>query len=432
MLRSDYFIKACQAGACSHLDWVFSVFCSSTDKAKYDYPYMLTQGPGGFFFKDEHGREIHIEDAPLGQAPFHWQDELTIVPGDIPNNFNEIVTNYGNLLANWLILVYAFGHKFPYINDKFSLGKIEQDLFLRLKNTPAEGEPREDKYLYVDEYLKYTDAVSHIAGFTQVVMIANTEKNILPPDGLKEFKEQLFREYEGRLHDPAALASLEKKLFEFDANWRGDDPGNNFLNVGSKAIKVSRKAKFLIKGAEEAVGGKSGEMFLIRNSLYEGIDPKDWPALVTTSRMGSYSRGQETMLAGVDVKWLGRISAGIRILDGFCGTKLGEPFLVQKADIPKILGFSVIDQKGGHIPLEDQATAESYIGKYIMVSSMMFCTMGEDDFCGVCAGPRLRETPDAASKSLSGEASIIMGISMSAMHGRILETHKLDLEATLY
>jgi hypothetical protein len=131
------------------------------------------------------------------------------------------------------------------------------------------------------------------------------------------------------------------------------------------------------------------------------------------------------------VKWLERISSGVRVIDGFCGTKVGRPMTITKALIPKIVGFSEITTQG-QTPIDTEEQAGTYLGKTIMVSSPMFCIQEGIDRCGVCMGARLRAAPDAASKSLSNEASIMMNIFMAKMHGTALETVRMDPVTTLY
>lgn len=431
MIVEEYFIKACQAGMYRVADWVISVFSMTSGDPEVIEPYALVSDPTGYYYFDENLVKQKIVGSIATKPLLEVNEELMIKPGDIPNLQQEIRTSYGNLLGNWIVLVYGLGSRIPYINDRINIKAVEDQILKRFESDPENEEDRDPEKIYVSDYLNYTDGVFFLTEVTQVFTVANTEKNILPPDGLKEYRQSLLDKYRNELDKPEVVAMIDRLLIEFDAKWRGNDEGNKFLDVSGKAVKMVRRQKFLMVGNVGGLGEVKGSGGFVGKSLYEGIDTDNWEALNDTLRGGSYGRGQETMLSGVDVKWLERISSGVRVIDGFCGTKVGRPMTITKALIPKIVGFSEITAQG-QTPIDTEEQAGTYLGKTIMVSSPMFCIQEGIDRCGICMGARLRAAPDAASKSLSNEASIMMNIFMAKMHGTALETVRMDPVTTLY
>jgi hypothetical protein len=424
MNRRELFTLAMLADNYKRLDWIYSVFCLTKGEQtiEEDYPYRITADPSGYSFRNDTGEMVHIDDAPAGQPIYSLKEVITVTSADILTASGEITTTYGELLTNYILLVYPFGNKLPYMSGRFSVGKIEELILPRLVDD-TEDEVKDPKVIYVHEYIKFADSCFYLTGLSQVCVWAATEKNMTAPDGLKEFKAALLVEYKDRLSDPEAIAEMETKLVAFDKAWRGDDPGNNFL-LSKKTVNVVRKKKFLMGGGEADISG-SGKMTLIQNSLEEGWGAATFPVMNNSLRMASYSRGAETMLGGVEVKWMLRASSNSSVTKDDCGSLLGVPKLVTSTNLKSLVGLSVVS-KTGAILVNDLEAAGSYLGKHIMVRSPMYCKLDRTDFCKVCVGKRLAETPNALSSAVSSYGSAFLTLSLMAAHGRALEVQKMN------
>lgn len=431
MNKKDFFILAMKAGNYRYIDWVVSAFCLTKEEGKSSskYQYRIISDPSGYFFKDENGETVRIDDAAVGEPIFKFKEKISLIAGDLPNLSEDIESTYGNAIANWVLLVEAFGSKLNYLQGRIKIDNIEEKILERLKDEPQPGEIKDQKSIYISEYLKFADACFYLTGFTQICVWALTEKIMIPPDGLKEFKAKLFEEYKGKLDDPATIAAIDAKLVAFDKTWRGDDPGNNFL-FGKKSVNIVRKKKFLMHGGEANVGGNANKMTLIQNSLYEGWDLKAFPAMNNSSRMGSFSRGAETMLGGVEVKWMLRASTNINVTDDDCGSELGMIVDVNKDNISRIVGFKLAGKDKTFIETKDQAGA--YLGKRVMVRSPMYCKLTRTDFCKTCVGSRLSSTPFGLSSAVSSYGSDFLSLFLGAMHGKVLEVQKMDYKEALF
>lgn len=435
MLRSEFFISAMKAGMFKKLNWVISAFAKvaegENDWKKKPYAGRIVQHHTGTYFINEQSEMVKLEDTSDNSAPYKFKDKLTIKSGDIPNyDGPELETTYGNLICNWLILVHPFGNKIPYVKDKFDLGGIESIILKRLKDNPKPGDPWDDKEIYVRDYLKYVMAMDYLPGMTQLCVWGATEKTILPPPGIAEFKAKLLKENEGHLHELATIAKIDAQLVEYDAEWLKGDPGENFL-LGSKARKVVRKKKHLMHGAEVGMVENAVTGTLIANSLSEGWDISKFPEMNTSLRSGSFDRGAQTAFGGVTVKWLLRASNNLRITERDCGSKIGVWLDVRSpADYKYLIGRTAIDDESGdkQTLVTDESVAGAYLGKRIQVRSPMYCTLSHTDYCVACLGEKLSVNPYGLSTAISEVGSTFLSIFMKKMHGTQLATADAVLE----
>lgn len=429
-----YFIEAMKAELYRNRAWVFSAFAvvqEAPDSYKKDpYPYRLVQTPTSLSYVNPNNPSelVAITDHEAGQVPFAIKDRIPLSKGQVPNLYTDIESNYGNLLANFIVLVYPFGGKIPYIEKRFSPSLVEGLILPLLTDDPADPKDRSDRLIYTDEYLKFTNAMSYLAAFASLWVTGGTKKSLLPPPGVKEYRNSLIAKYTpDQLKDPANIAVISKQLQEFDAAWlKGDDAENMMLSAKSR--EVVRAKKFLMVGAE--VGLNSGvDVELIPNSLHEGWDIQKFPAMNNNLRAGSYNRGAQTMLGGESVKWLLRGSSNINIVEGDCGSKLGRRTVITKDNFKRYLGFTIITATG-LIKLEDTNITD-HMDKVVYVRSPLYCKQSHTDYCSVCAGPRLAANPTGASSAISDYGSAMLLIMMKAMHGKPLTLAHYDYKKRL-
>jgi hypothetical protein len=449
MKRLDFFLAAMRAGMYRHKNWVISAFAitqENPDAYKGDpYPYRIIQTPTGVFFVNpENPEELEsLDDLVPGQPPFNKAEKVSIKVGDIENVYNlingvteaGIETSYGNILANCILLVYPFGRKIPFLLGKIKPEQLEDMILPRLVDDPVEGELAPvtrtsdiARSIYVSEYLKFTNAMTYISGFANLWVTGGTEKCLLPPPGLKEFKESLFKKYgidpSDQNFDPEVIAKIAAELKGLDAQWLAGDDALNFL-IGSK-VDVTRGKKFLMVGAEAGLGDGQN-MELVPNSLAEGWDVDKMPAMINNLRAGSFNRGAETMKGGESVKWLQRASSNINILPGDCGTKLGKNITLTPELRKKYLNFSALVPGAGTTTVRlTEDVIDQYIGKQLAIRSPMYCIHKHTDYCATCVGPRLEENPTGSSSAISDFGSTIMLMFMKANHGKALLLKKYD------
>ena len=439
MKRQDFFLAAMKAEMFRNKPWIVSAFCliqEGPEAWKLDpYPYRIIQTPTGVsFVNPENPSELlPLEDTTPRQPPFSKADKLDIEPGQVANATKAINTSYGNLLANYILLIWPFGNKIPFMEGKFSPDDVEKQilpLFVDMLPTPEQNAAllaKKPNVYFYDSYLKLTDAATFLAGLADIWVSGGTEKMLLPPPGVVEYRASLFKKYgidpTNDATDPALIALVAKDLLDYDAAYlKGDDALN--IMIEKKNFNVVRAKKYLMVGAEAGLSG-GNDMELVPKSLHEGWDIDKMPAMVNNLRAGAFNRGAETMRGGEAVKWLLRASSNINILKGDCGTNMGKEVLMTPEMIKKYLNFTIIIADGVTQKLTEEVVGK-YAGKLVTVRTPMYCKFPHTDYCEICAGPRLAENPTGASSAISAFGSTIMLMFMKANKGKALVLKKYD------
>ena len=110
-----------------------------------------------------------------------------------------------------------FSNKIPYINKEFKVSDIEKDYIASMLT----DDENDLVNITVKEYKNFMDAVIYIEGFSKVLSVAGTEKSLLPPKGIEEYKKKVVKELETKygkenMKDPKVISELEDKLKKYD------------------------------------------------------------------------------------------------------------------------------------------------------------------------------------------------------------------------
>lgn len=426
--KRDYFIRALNAGCYLHKSWVIEAF-SVVEKMHADpkdYPYALHRREKGtyYYIDPEDGNETFIEGTFLEGGPFHFMEEIIVGHDEVPNIHQNTVTFYGNLLVNYVCLVYAFGAKVEFEAGPMSVAKMEARIEPRLADLPEGRTIRNagadaDK-LYVDEFKRFNDGISHLTGFSQLCVPSATPKTMtVSPEVIKR-RDELFRQYEGQLEDPVVQAHIDKELIQMERDWMKGDPGERFYIKG-KSYDVVRKKVFLYYGQESGFG-KVGKT--ITRSLNEGWDIKNLPDMANALRNGSYSRGALTALGGVDAKNNYRMFQNTVVSEPDCGSKLGLRITLT-ADIAKYFISSYVIEKDGTLVELTEDNLSRYTGEPIVLRSVGYCKTANQNLCGVCVGSRIAQTPNAISTYASDIGSKFLLAFLAMMHGKAVKSNKV-------
>ena len=433
MLKNDYFLLAMKEKLYEKKAFIISLFSlirEDFSKWKEDpYPYRVVQTPTGHFFCDPQTKElVLIDDAVAGEPILHFKNPIELKAGDLPNLKKDITTTIGNVLFNYCCIINSFNDKMDYIEGRVNVSSIESEIVKRLEDTPKEGETRDPKYIYVDEYIKFSNSLMYITNFSQLCVWCSTEKTMTPPPGLKEFKAQLIEKYKDQLNDPTVVALIDAELVKFDTEYLKGDPGQNFLLNGGKALKA-RKRLYLMYGAEAGFNQTVG-VDLIKSSLVDGWEVDKFPIMNDALRAGSYNRGAETQLGGESVKWLLRASSNFNITVDDCGSRLGRKTIVTKDNFKKLIGFNIVTEEGSR-EITEEDNESTYLGKTLMVRSPMYCKLSSTDFCSKCLGKNLSLNPTGLSLAVSNYGSMFMQLFLKKMHSSTLSIAKVDYKIHL-
>lgn len=433
MDKFDFFMRAMAADEYRRRAWIVGAFAlvreGPDDWMKNPYAYRIVQTPTNYFFVDpENDNKLSpIKGGVSGQPLFSFKDRIKLKAGQVPNLTKDVETTLGNVLLNYVTLVYGFGDKVPYQEGRVSPGQLEKLIVDRITDLPEEGAARDPKLLYTDEYLRFANGCFFLTGLAQLCVPATTRKTMLPAEGIVELRTKLIEENKERLHDPAVIAAIDAKLVQHDRDWIKGDRGEGFL-IGKKSFEVVRKKLYSMHGAEVGLA-EGNDVTLIERSLSEGWDIDKFPAMNDSLRAGSYNRGALTMLGGETVKWLLRASSNIVISQDDCGTQLGDVIHVDNDNHHKLAGFHIVGTKGPiHVTKE---TSKDFIGKSVILRTPQYCKLLLTDFCSKCCGDRLANSPAAVSAAVAEVGSIFMGIYMSASHGKALTVARLDYKTAI-
>lgn len=428
MLKLEFFHKAMQAKRYMDVDWLTCALSITRGEGETKLPYDIISNMSGYFYLDEELKEVKIEDAVTGAPLYNIYEPVKVKPGDAPNITKEYETDYGNLLFNWIVVVHPFGDMFEFVPKNLKISDIEAKIEPLFEDDLEEGQQPVKGRVYVKDYLTFSKCCFFLTNLNQLVTCSITEKISLPPDGLDEFKAALFEEYKGQEEDPIAVAAIEKRIFEFDEAYRKGDPGNRFIH-SKKAVKVVRKKALLIFGTEPHPSGDPSKVFLVKDSLNQGLDLKNMPVLMNSLRAGTYARGKETQFGGVVYKDLVRALSGNEIVDGHCKTTRGLPYIVDESNLKKFVGFSIMG--GAPRLLESEADVGAYLGKTIQISSPMYCDQVVYRYCRTCMGETSWKTKSSITQEGTAVGQGFLGVFMSAMHGKVFDVSEINLSRDL-
>lgn len=430
MKRIDYLKLALQLKLYSKKAWVIAVFSVTKGAVGETYPGKLLPQPWGYSFINAEGVEEKIEDAQAGAALFTFKERVIADPSWVPNVSEKVETSIGNIIFNAVCILSSIGPKFPFTIGRVSVSRIEDAISPILQDTPAPDAQRSTAVVYVDEYLKFVDSLQYLTSFSQLSTVSATARGITAPPGIEEFKKQLMVKYGDSINDPVSLAKFEAELLAFDDAYLKGDPSDGTFTAG-KIKHTARKKMFLAIGAP--LQFSSGQnVTAITNSLEEGwpTDPKSFAAAMNDSRVGSYSRGAETVKGGVSAKYLLRSANNFKIADTDCGSKLGLKRYYNKSNTAQLEGrYLILGTKLQFVENIDQAN--KYLNQELTVRSPMFCKLNGDNICKVCAGNRLAQFPTGLTIPLTDISNVILTASLKLMHVNTTATGKLQLSTSL-
>lgn len=431
MHKRDYYIHALNAGAYRYKTWVITLFSETSGEAPATevYPYALSKhiekNTHYFTFKDPSTHEeILLEGTFTTGAPFSFREEITIAANEVPNIHKGVTTFYGNLLVNYICLVYAFGDKVEFRSGPETVARMEREIQNRLTDKIDPSKP--NKNLTIDEFKLFNDGVRHLEGFSSLCVPSASEKTMTVSPAVIKRRDELVKEYKGQLEDPIIQAKIDKELISMEKEWMKGDPAERFY-INNKSYDVVRKKLFLMQGQESGFG-KIGKT--ITSSLAEGWDINNLPAMANALRNGSYSRGFLTALGGVEAKGNYRIFQNTTVTEEDCGTKLGLRLYLSKDIARHFISSSVINENGTITELTEENIHE-YYDKPVIVRSVAYCQTANQNVCAVCVGKKIAQTPTAISTYASDLGSTFVGIMLKVMHGVALKTAQVDYLADL-
>lgn len=428
MTKLEYFLLCYHKGLYKHKVWIFTCF-TQTRGATATLDYLPFVEKGKYAFKDpESGDTVVLTDSDSSKALFTFREKFTLPSGSIPNLKMDVVTNYGILLANVIVLVYPFSDKIDYINEQFNVKVIENQIAKRLTTDPEYQQTKAIKIenpIYVSEYLNYVDAITSLDGLSQLVVPSATEKSLMTDPKIDIRKKELLKEYAEQLNDPAIVAKIEAELVAMDKEWIAGDLSEGLYYKG-KSFDTIRKKVHIMQGYEAGFGYKP---VTLTGSLSDGWTAETLPSSINALREGVYGRGKMTALGGYATKTVNRVFQNVAVTEENCGTKLGWVKRITKENSTGFIGLYTIGKSEDTLITEQNLS--NYIDTNVKVRSPQFCKTKDGKFCRHCVGLANSELEAGLAAVASDVTSTLMLISMAAAHAVALKTTKYNPENSL-
>ena len=395
MNKRDFYLQAMRAGTYKKTAWNVSCYALTQEAPEAwladPYPYRLVQKPNGHYYVDpDSGALVHITDSVAGQPLLEALEQIDLQVGDADNVYAPVVTTYGNVLANYITIIYGLGGKVPFISGRFNSVDVEKNITPRLsdewtdrlnvefkagKNTAEEALAAP---VYLSELKNFSDAAFSTVAYTQVFTPADSEKTLTGPPGLIEFRKSLIEKYKATLHQRETIGQIAKELVAFDAAYLKGDVAEGFL-ISKKSRNIVRMKMHLMYGTETGIEEKV-DVTLIEKSLAEGWDIEKFPELNNALRAGAFNRGKQTESGGEAFKDLIRAAANFKINLDDCGAKYGMGITTGRKDW--LIGFSAIIANGSSVRINNDNVGE-YLNKYVRLRSPAFCK-GDGSTTSLC------------------------------------------------
>jgi len=343
--------------------------------------------------------------------PIVWMDTFTLKKDMIANyDGPDIETSAGRFFLNAVVLVLPFGDVFPYVNTKWSPGKIEDMVAAELRNETVTA----------DQVIQFINLAYHVGSLTMLCVVTATAKSFVTDPAVKKRKEELLTEFAGQLHDPRVAHRIEAELEAIDREHLGDDPSTRFYDaMGSKAYSLHRKTMLITGGATEDFTSDAQEFGFVANSLADGWDTEDCALLFNNSRLGSYSRGHATQLGGTLTKYIQRVLQNIEVNAEDCKTTRGLSWDMTEANASQFIGRTV--RVGSTSTVLSRDNVSSFIGKTVVMRSPLHCQT-KDGMCQACCGQIYKQLDQEAIAMHAVQiTSAFMLSAMKAMHGSTVQ-----------
>ena len=431
MDKRDYFIAASNAEAWRNRVWIFSAFTVTNLKNQPRpedlWPYRLFELDGGYAFINPKTKLLEpIDNTSVTEPLFNFKERFVIKAGELANVQKDTLTTYGNALFNVVAIISAFGGKLPYINAKKKPGAIESLFVSKIVVNPASGEEIPEGKVTVAEVHKYLAVMHDVVQNLDNICVQSTSPAMLgvKPEVLA-LRDRLLEENKDQLNDLTVVASIIKQLVEADkASFKGD-PAEGFF-IKDKHFAVVRLRTKILHGIEYSFDD-DGTFELITKSLSEGWDFTKFPALNNSLRDGSYNRGAKTALGGEAVKFFYRRYQNSHLVRGDCGTPITIPRRVTKSNAKRLVGNYYVDPTKGltHI---DESNIDGLVGQRLQMRDPAGCRAGGFDYCEICFGNALDDSPEMIANVMAEVASKFMSIFMAKMHGTQLRTSKVNFK----
>lgn len=419
MNTNDFFLNAIRGTAHWKRGWVIRAFAITTEplsaSAEALTPWSILRTPAGVNFVDSTGSLQVIDDARTDTPLLTAKTVLTVPAGFFEHWPEGGTTTAGNLLYNASCLWPTVGAKFGYINERVNQKNIEKLFAAKMVDDPKDPAQRDPSQVYVSDWLRYGQAIKYMEEFTQIFVWSLSAQSVVPSKAVLQRKQELLTQHAADIGNPVVQAKIFKELEDLDAKLLANDPGAAFITTPKH--KLARRKLTIMYGSEQGLDAGAAPK-LITQSLHDGLKPENMVDVMNVSRAGSFDRGAETMLGGVEAKWGDRIMSAAKMSEDDCGTTLGYTYTVRPMDVDNTTGRYLMDAQGLRL-VETTEQAKALVGQRITVRTPARCKAGPSVvWCKYCLGSKLSSNPQSLALAVSAYGSGFLQLFLQSMHAK--------------
>lgn len=389
-------------------------------KLKHLDLYIKNDGLYAVMKTDGNLEPVKIVDYKRDNPLFIPVEEIE-VDSSVMSNITEKTTTVGRLIRNAIIVPKYLESKIPYINKNISPRGMEEIIAVRVKN---ENETKNKDSISVQDMILMINNMNFLDSLGTILVSAATPKSVTKAPGVDKFVKKLVEEAGDDIRDPVKLVEIENKVRAYDKEYLKDDPVAN-LTFGSKA-EIGRFKMYGMYGSGlDFVHDRSNDTLVI-DPIGDGMnpDPNEIPKYFNDLRYASFSRGDNTALAGSIYKELQRALNTIKVTPTPCNTNQGVVKVMTPQEAKYSVGRFIKDGNKWKV-LSSVDEVKALLGKTVEMRSPRFCKE-KDGICYACMSARYKKLSNGVSNMAADISSTLLNMFLKLMHGTKTVLIKID------
>lgn len=408
-------------------DWYYKAL-AIPEMIKEDYSELntlsLVKQPDGMYFLDENRELVKLIGWEKGKPLFHPQTLIPIDNKILSTVQKPMEVKIGSALLNAVIIPKDLRDKFVYLEGKLSPRDFEKQVALRVIN---KDEPKKKDSIYREDKDRIDSGINFFNGIADLTNIPVTEKSITRAPGVEEFVNKLIEEAGDNITDRVVLTEIENKVREYDSKFLDGDPVAENLFSG-KAFTARHKLFGMYGEGLDFINDSSNNT-VITQSVADGIDPTPETLVKYNNdlRYASFSRGDNTALAGVIFKYLQQALGSIRMMPNPCNTTRGLVKIMNEREVSYSVGRFIKKGNSWKV-IADHDEAKALLNKEVEMRSPRTCKTPGNDICYACMSARFFSFSNAVSGLAAKVSEVLLTMFLKLMHGTKTEIIEIDID----
>lgn len=364
-------------------------------------------------------------DSLITNPPLSFQSKLNIPKGFMSIVDQDYETTIGRVITNYLLFEYGLNGKMNYINEQFSYNKKESDI---ISSLITNVDKKTDKDITIEDFRKVARVCSYLRSLSGLLTVATTEEITYPEPEFFKHRDKVRNNYkvkygEDWTRDKYNLLEYEEEMMNYMLDKFKDNPTLH-ITMNKKTLK-SFKMLYISIGIMQKMDETSDDINVV-SSLEEGhsLDKEVFTAMNNSTRFGSVSKANATVVAGVVTKHITTALQSFMITIDDCGSKDRSTMRLHKEFLQALLFLDIYHK--GKLVDKNKSDYEKLIGEIIDVRLPTNCKVTGDNFCKKCCGVMTSLFPKSLPHlfiKLSGDG---LQYQLSRFHGSEYIVREID------